>query len=65
LIGLVLMMLSLAMAILLILDGTLGTTGAMWITGGILCWFSMWWYVLPMRYRMHATRASHHRKRRF
>ncbi|HEX4705779.1 MAG TPA: DUF6328 family protein [Pseudonocardiaceae bacterium] len=65
LVGLLLMMLSLAMAMLLILDVTLGAAAALWITGGILGWFSMWWYVLPMRYRLHAARASHHRKRRF
>jgi hypothetical protein len=52
LIGLVLLMLSLATVLLLILDVVLNASIAVWITLGVLCWFSMWWYVLPLCYRL-------------
>ena len=49
LVGLVLLMLSLATVLLLILDVVLNASIAGWITLGVLCWFSMWWYVLPLQ----------------
>jgi hypothetical protein len=52
LVGLVLLMLSLATVLLLILDVVLNASIAGWITLGVLCWFSMWWYVLPLCYRL-------------
>jgi hypothetical protein len=54
LVGLVLMMLSISTAMLLILDVVLGLRIALWLSSGILCWFSLWWYVLPLRYRWRA-----------
>ena len=51
LIGLVLMMLSISTSMLLILDVVLGLRTALWLSGGLLCWFSLWWYILPLRYR--------------
>lgn len=55
--GLVLLKLALAAALLLILDVVLGRWPAVWITGGIVAWFSFWWYLLPLRYRL-ARRAE-------
>jgi hypothetical protein len=54
LVGLILMMLSISMAMLLILDVVLDLRIALWLSGGLLCWFSLWWYVLPLRYRWRA-----------
>jgi len=54
LVGLILMMLSISTAMLLILDVVLGLRIALWLSGGMLCWFSLWWYVLPLRYRWRA-----------
>ena len=48
------MMLSISTAMLLILDVVLGLKIAFWLSGGMLCWFSLWWYVLPLRYRWRA-----------
>lgn len=46
--GLAMLMLALSSSMMLILDVVLGTQRAVWITGGVLMWFVMWWYVLPM-----------------
>lgn len=54
LVGLVLMMLSISTSMLLILDVVLGLRTAVWLSGGMLCWFSLLWYVLPLRYRWRA-----------
>ncbi|HEX3785136.1 MAG TPA: DUF6328 family protein [Pseudonocardiaceae bacterium] len=50
--GLVLLVLALAAAILLVTDVTMGTTSAVWVTAGVVCWFGLWWYVLPLRCRL-------------
>lgn len=57
--GLVLLMLALAAALLLIMDVVLGTSLAMWITGGIVCWFSLLWYALPLWFRLRRTKSRH------
>jgi hypothetical protein len=46
--GLALLMLTLGSSLLLILDVVLDTRTALWATGGILAWFSLWWYVVPL-----------------
>jgi hypothetical protein len=56
--GLVLLMLALASALMLILDVVLGTSTAVWITGGLLGWFSLWWYVVPLCCRLLAAGRS-------
>lgn len=50
--GLVLLKLALAAALLLILDVVLGRWPAVWVTAGIVAWFSFWWYALPLGYRL-------------
>ena len=50
--GLVLLKLALAAALLLILDVVLGRWQAVWITAAIVAWFSFWWYLVPLRYRL-------------
>ncbi|AHI00496.1 DUF6328 family protein [Kutzneria viridogrisea] len=57
--GLVLLMLSLAAALLLILDVVLGTHLAVWITGGIVGWFSLLWYVVPLWFRLRRRGSRH------
>ncbi len=59
--GLVLLMLALASAMMLILDVVLGTRTAVWITAGLLGWFSLWWYVLPLCCRILAAGPSSRR----
>ena len=53
--GLMLLILALAAAILLITDVTMGMTSAAWVTGGVVGWFGLWWYVLPLRCRLRAA----------
>jgi hypothetical protein len=45
--GLVLLMLSLGASLLLVLDVVLGTVSAAWITGCVMAWFTLWWFVAP------------------
>ena len=52
LLGLVLLLLSLASAVLLILDVVLGMAPAIVLAVGVLAWFTMWWFVLPLRSRV-------------
>jgi hypothetical protein len=47
-IGLALLGLSLASAVLLILKIVVDQRLAVVLTAGVLLWFAMWWYVLPM-----------------
>ncbi|WP_285747962.1 DUF6328 family protein [Lentzea sp. NBRC 105346] len=56
--GLFLLMLALAAALMLILDVVLGTMLAVWITTGLLGWFSIWWYVVPLSFRVLARHDS-------
>ncbi|HEY0806289.1 MAG TPA: DUF6328 family protein [Pseudonocardiaceae bacterium] len=57
-VGLILMMLSISTSMLLILDVVLGLRTALWLSGAILGWFSLWWYILPLRYRWIGRRKS-------
>ena len=50
--GLLLLSLALASAILLVADVTMGMTTAIWVTSCVAVWFGLWWYLLPMRYRL-------------
>ena len=56
--GLLLLTLALAAAILLITDVTMGLTTAAWVTGCVLCWFGLWWYVLPLRCRLRTSASE-------
>src|SRR6516225_4975768 len=51
LLGLVLLLLSLASAVLLIMDVVLGLVPAIVLAAAVLAWFTMWWFVLPLRSR--------------
>jgi hypothetical protein len=49
--GLVLLLLSMASAVLLIMDVVLGLVPAIVLAAGVLVWFTLWWFVLPLRTR--------------
>ncbi|HYX62394.1 MAG TPA: DUF6328 family protein [Streptosporangiaceae bacterium] len=49
--GLVLLLLSMVSAVLLIMDVVLGLAPAVALAVGVLAWFTMWWFVLPLRTR--------------
>jgi len=49
--GLVLLMLSMASAVLLIMDVVLGLVPAIVLAAGVLAWFALWWFMLPLRTR--------------
>lgn len=49
--GLVLLLLSMVSAVLLIMDVVLGLAPAVALAAGVLAWFTMWWFVLPLRTR--------------
>lgn len=53
--GLMLLILALAAALLLITDVTMGMTSAVWVTGCVVGWFGLWWYALPLRFRLRAS----------
>jgi hypothetical protein len=57
--GLVLLMLSLACAVLLILDVVLGRWPAVVMASGTFAWFLAWWFVLPMRSRVQHQGGDH------
>ena len=46
--GLMVLMFTLASSLLLILDVVLGTRTALWTTSGIVLWFGLWWYAVPL-----------------
>lgn len=56
--GLGFLMLSLAAALLLILDVVVGTGPALWISGGILAWFGTWWFLAPLWSRRSRARRG-------
>jgi hypothetical protein len=56
--GLVLLMLSLASALMLILDVVLGQDWAGMLTAGIVSWFSLWWYIVPLWLRHPQARSA-------
>ena len=49
--GMVLLLLSMASAVLLIMDVVLGLVPAIVLAAAVLAWFTMWWFVLPLRSR--------------
>jgi hypothetical protein len=49
--GLVLLLLSMVSAVLLIMDVVLGLVPAVLMAAAVLVWFTMWWFVLPLRTR--------------
>ena len=55
-------MLSLAAALLLILDVVIGTTPALWISSTILAWFSSCWFLAPLYARRSQPAVLPHRR---
>ena len=47
-----LLLLSMVSAVLLIMDVVLGLAPAIALAAGVLAWFAMWWFVLPLRTRV-------------
>jgi hypothetical protein len=56
--GLVLLLLSMASAVLLIMDVVLGLVPAIVLAAGVLGWFTMWWFVLPLLSRARQLAAD-------
>lgn len=56
--GLVLLLLSMVSAVLLIMDVVLGLAPAIALAAGVLAWFTMWWFVLPLRTRVRQLAAD-------
>jgi Family of unknown function (DUF6328) len=56
--GLVLLLLSMVSAVLLIMDVVLGLAPAVTLAAGVLAWFTMWWFVLPLRTRTRQLAAD-------
>jgi cation transport ATPase len=46
--GLTLLVLTISSALLLIFDVVLGFRYAIWLTLGIVVWFGLWWYAVPL-----------------
>ncbi|MGZ7087381.1 MAG: DUF6328 family protein, partial [Ilumatobacteraceae bacterium] len=59
--GLVLLLLSMVSAVLLIMDVVLGLAPAVTLAAGVLAWFTMWWFVLPLRTRTRQLAADDRR----
>ena len=59
--GLVLLLLSMASAVLLIMDVVLGLAPAIILAAGLFGWFVMWWFVLPIRSRARQLTADESR----
>lgn len=53
--GMVLLLLAMAGAVLLLCDVVVGRPAAYWYTGGVVVWFLVVWYLIPIR-----TRIRHH-----
>jgi hypothetical protein len=56
--GLVLLLLSMVSAVLLIMDVVLGLAPAITLASGALAWFTIWWFVLPLRTRARQLAAD-------
>jgi hypothetical protein len=56
--GLVLLLLSMVSAVLLIIDVVLGLLPAIVLAAAVLAWFTMWWFVLPLRSRARQLAAD-------
>jgi hypothetical protein len=59
--GLVLLLLSMVSAVLLIMDVVLGLAPAIVLAAGVLAWFTMWWFVLPLGARAWELAEDNHR----
>jgi hypothetical protein len=57
--GLLLLLLSMSSAVLLIMDVVLGLAPAIVLAAGVLAWFTLWWFVLPLRSRQLAADNDH------
>ena len=55
-----LLLLSMTSAVLLIMDVVLGLAPAIVLAAGVLAWFTMWWFVLPLRARALQLAADDH-----
>jgi hypothetical protein len=49
--GLALLLLSLVSAVFLVMDVVLGMVPAIVLAAGMFAWFTLWWFVLPLRSR--------------
>ena len=58
LLGLVLLLLSMTSAVLLIMDVVLGLAPAIVLAACVLAWFTLWWFVLPLRTRARQLAAD-------
>jgi hypothetical protein len=59
--GLVMLLLSLVSAVLLVMDVVLGLVPAIALSGVVLVWFVIWWFVLPLNSRArHQAAAGGH-----
>ena len=56
--GLVLLLLSLVSAVLLVMDVVLGLGPAIGLASGVLVWFAIWWFVLPVTSRVRHQAAN-------
>jgi hypothetical protein len=56
--GMVMLLLSMASAVLLIMDVVLGLVPAIVLAAVVLVWFTMWWFVLPLRTRARQLAAD-------
>lgn len=57
--GITLLMMALTSSLLLILDVVIGTERAAWLTGGMLGWFILWWYLAPLWSRVRNRRTAY------
>ena len=58
--GLALLLLSMVSAVLLIMDVVLGLAPAIALAAGALAWFTIWWFVLPLRSRARELDMDDH-----
>ncbi|GGS33223.1 MULTISPECIES: DUF6328 family protein [Actinokineospora] len=56
--GLTLLMLAIGASLLLVLDVVVGGPQARWLTGGVLCWFGLWWFAVPLWTRRHGRQPD-------
>jgi hypothetical protein len=56
--GLVLLLLSLVSAVLLIMDVVLGLAPAIVLAASLFAWFTVWWFVVPLRSRARQVAAD-------
>jgi hypothetical protein len=59
--GMVLLLFSLVSAVLLVMDVVLGLGPAIGLASGVLVWFTVWWFVIPVISRVRNQAADGHR----